>query len=53
MNRWAARSATRGVRVLGFPEWLKVDAAEIERGAPAGKPREKFTRVDEMLAMLD
>ncbi|MGH8504205.1 MAG: NADP oxidoreductase [Gammaproteobacteria bacterium] len=47
------RLAARGIRALGFAQWLKLDAAEIERGAPAGKPREKFTRVDEMLALLN
>jgi len=45
--------AARGVRVLGFPEWQRIDAAEIARGKPAGKPREKFTRSAEMLALLD
>jgi ferredoxin/flavodoxin---NADP+ reductase len=42
----------RGVRVLGYPDWLKIDAAEIERGAPLGKPREKFTLIEEMLVAL-
>ncbi|MGH8574199.1 MAG: NADP oxidoreductase, partial [Gammaproteobacteria bacterium] len=42
----------RGVRVLSYPEWLKLDIAEVERGKPKGKPREKFTRIEEMLAVL-
>jgi hypothetical protein len=29
-----------------------IDRAEIERGEPKGKPREKFTRVKEMLGLL-
>ncbi|MBA2490313.1 MAG: NADP oxidoreductase [Gammaproteobacteria bacterium] len=45
--------AARGVRALGFPAWLKIDAAEIACGEAAGKPREKFTRTAEMLALLD
>ena len=45
--------AARNVRVLGFPEWQRIDAAEIARGKPVGKPREKFTRASEMLALLD
>lgn len=42
----------RGVRAVTFPEWLKIDSAEIERGKKKGKPREKFTRIDEMLSLL-
>jgi len=30
-----------------------IDSAEIDRGKPKGKPREKFTRTHEMLAVLD
>lgn len=43
---------SRDVRVVSFADWQKIDAAEIERGKPAGKPREKFTSVQEMLAAL-
>jgi ferredoxin/flavodoxin---NADP+ reductase len=41
----------RGVRVLSYQNWLAIDSAEIERGKPRDKPREKFTRVQEMLAI--
>ncbi|MGQ0657516.1 MAG: FAD-dependent oxidoreductase [Chromatiales bacterium] len=44
--------ARNSVRSIGFEEWLKIDAAEVGRGAPKGKPREKFTRVAEMLHVL-
>lgn len=44
--------ATRGVRVISVDDWLKIDAAEVARGQPKGKPREKFTRVAEMLLCL-
>ncbi len=37
-------------RVVGLSEWRAIDAAEIERGAARGKPREKFTRIEEMLS---
>jgi ferredoxin--NADP+ reductase len=40
------------VRWVSFAEWLKIDAAEIERGKDKGKPREKFTKIDEMLKLL-
>jgi ferredoxin--NADP+ reductase len=43
----------RGARVLGYPDWLKIDAAEIKRGEACGKPREKFTQIEEMLAGLN
>lgn len=43
----------RGVRVVSYADWQKIDAAEVRRGEADGKPREKFTRVPEMLAVLD
>ena len=39
-------------RVVSYADWLVIDRAEVERGAAKGKPREKFTRVGEMLALL-
>lgn len=45
--------AGKGVRVVSFADWHKIDAAEIARGKPKNKPREKFTRIEEMLAVLD
>ena len=39
----------RGVRYINYPQWEKIDAAEISRGKSQGKPREKYTRVAEML----
>lgn len=44
--------AERGVRVVDIAGWRKIDAAEIARGQAVGKPRERFTRVAEMLAQL-
>lgn len=43
----------RNVRFVSYQEWKQIDNKEIERGKPAGKPREKFTAVDEMLTVLD
>ena len=45
--------ASRNVRVVTYPDWQQIDAAEVARGKPHGKPREKFTTVAEMLAVLD
>ena len=44
--------AQRGVRVVSYADWRRIDAAEIARGAANGKPREKFTRIDDMLSAL-
>ncbi len=38
----------RGVDVVTFRDWQKIEAAEVAR-ARAGAPREKFVAVDEML----
>jgi len=45
--------AARGIRVVSFDDWRKIDAAEVRRGAAAGKPREKGTTVDELLGFLE
>lgn len=39
-------------RVVGWEDWLKIDAVERERGKRQGKEREKFTSTAEMLAVL-
>jgi ferredoxin--NADP+ reductase len=41
------------LRVVSYDDWLVIDQAEVARGAPRGKPREKFTRTVEMLRLLD
>ncbi len=41
--------AERGVDIVTFRDWQKIDLAEIER-ARAGAPREKFVRVEDMVA---
>jgi len=42
----------RGTRVVNYAEWRRIDSAEIGRGQPKGKPREKFTRIAEMLGAI-
>ncbi|HEX6791944.1 MAG TPA: NADP oxidoreductase, partial [Candidatus Krumholzibacteria bacterium] len=42
----------RGARVVSWDDWRQIDAAEVERGRPLGKPREKFVRIEEMLGVL-
>jgi ferredoxin--NADP+ reductase len=41
----------RGARVFNYRNWSMLDTAEISRGKSKGKPREKFTRIDEMLSI--
>lgn len=44
--------AERGVRPVDYAEWQRLDAAEVERGKPHGRPRVKFLRLEEMLLEL-
>ena len=37
------------IRVVNYEDWLRIDARERALGELKGKPREKFTGVDEML----
>jgi NADPH-dependent glutamate synthase beta subunit-like oxidoreductase len=39
----------RGVEVVTFRDWKKIDEAEVNR-AREGAPREKFTRIEDMIA---
>jgi NADPH-dependent glutamate synthase beta subunit-like oxidoreductase len=41
--------ASRDVRPVGFADWQRINEAEIKR-AMDGRPREKFTRISEILA---
>jgi ferredoxin/flavodoxin---NADP+ reductase len=37
-------------RYVDYPAWGRIDAEEVARGRPNGKPREKFVALDEMFA---
>lgn len=45
-----ARLRPRVARMVSYRDWVVIDAAEKRRGAPLGKPREKFVSVADMLA---
>ncbi len=45
--------ASKGARTVSFSDWKKIDALELERGRGAGKIREKFASVREMLGALE
>jgi len=48
----AACVVRRAGRYVSQPDWLRVNAVETARGAARGRPRVKFTTVDEVLAEL-
>ena len=43
----------RGVRPVAWADWKRLDRIERERGTARGKIRDKFTRVEDMLAALE
>jgi ferredoxin/flavodoxin---NADP+ reductase len=45
--------AARGVRVVDFAAWQRLDRLERERGGACGRPRVKLGAIAEMLAALD
>jgi ferredoxin--NADP+ reductase len=42
----------RQTQWISWADWQRLDALEVERGRATGRPRVKFTRVEEMLAAL-
>ena len=42
----------RAPRCISFEDWQRLDAVELEAGLRCGRPRLKFTSVDEMIAAL-
>lgn len=43
----------KSIRHVSYDDWKKIDAKEIERGEPKGKPREKYTYIKEMLSVTN
>jgi adrenodoxin-NADP+ reductase len=43
----------RSLRRVSWEDWKKIDSAEKANGRVKGKEREKFTRIEDMLAVLD
>jgi ferredoxin--NADP+ reductase len=44
---------SRGVRVTTFADWQRLDRIEVARGTEQGRPRVKFTTIEQMLTALD
>jgi len=45
--------AGKTAKVVNFEDWRRIDTAEIERGRQAGKPREKFAAIQDMLKVIE
>jgi ferredoxin--NADP+ reductase len=43
----------RGVRVVSYADWQRLDRLELARGEAVGRPRLKFCTIEEMLTALD
>jgi ferredoxin--NADP+ reductase len=43
----------RGIRYVTFDDWRIIDQLELERGRAVGRPRLKFSRVQDMLDALE
>ncbi|MCL4866109.1 MAG: FAD-dependent oxidoreductase [Gemmatimonadales bacterium] len=43
----------RGIRVVSYADWQRLDAHELAEGKRTGRPRLKLTRLQEMLDALD
>lgn len=44
---------TRGCRRVSWADWKRIDGVERMKGKAKGKEREKFVRIEDMLAVLD
>ena len=42
----------RQPKYVSYPDWQRLNAIEVERGRALGRPRLKFTRIDDMLRAL-
>lgn len=42
----------RGIELVCYEDWLRLDGIEQERGKALGRPRLKFSRVEDMLAAI-
>ncbi|CAG8575364.1 25831_t:CDS:2, partial [Gigaspora rosea] len=43
----------RGIRTVSYDDWKKIEEKEFEVGRRKRKPREKYSRVEEVLGILD
>ena len=43
----------KNIHSVNYDDWKNIDAKEIQRGEPKGKPREKYTYINEMLSVTE
>ena len=43
----------RGVQIISFNDWKRLDGVEVARGERRGVPRDKMVDIEAMLAVLD
>lgn len=43
----------RGLQIVSWSDWMKIDAEERRRGKEKGKEREKFRSVEEMMKLIE
>jgi hypothetical protein len=48
-----AKLPARCERYVTFDDWQRIDAVEVGKGAARGKPREKLTTIEDMLAACE
>lgn len=49
----AAALAQKGIKLVSFADWKRLDKLEVENGKRKGKIRDKYTTVPDMLKALD
>jgi ferredoxin--NADP+ reductase len=45
--------ASKGIKLVDFAGWKRIDKAEVENGKQKGKIRDKFTTIPDMLSVLE
>ncbi len=47
------RLESRGIRYVSYADWMELDALEVARGKPLGRPRLKFTDREALLSQVE
>jgi len=52
-DQWIAFLNQKNIQFVTYSDWQRLDQEELRRGQEAGKPREKFTKIDDMLSFIN